>query len=266
VTVVGAGWIGAEVATAAARHGCRVSVVEQAATPVAHALPADVGQHLAPWYAEAGVDLVCGHRVATVRPSGVELVGGDALPADVVVVGVGVRPATGWLADADLDVDRGVLVGTDLAASRAGVTAPGIVAVGDAVARWSPRYGTRIRGEHWDDALRSPAVAAATLLGRPATYDPVPYVWSEQFGRFVQFAGHPGPDDRLVWRGDPTTDAAWSAFWLTPGGSIAGLLAVDRPRDLVQGRRVAEAGTRVDVELLTDPAVSVKAAVAGLAG
>ncbi|WP_026256806.1 NAD(P)/FAD-dependent oxidoreductase [Actinopolymorpha alba] len=260
VVIVGAGWIGAEVATAAARHGARVTVVEQAATPVAHALPSEVGQRLAPWYAEAGIDLLCGQRVGVVRPDGVELAGGTTLRADVVVVGVGVRPATGWLDGSGLEVDRGVLVGADLRTSL-----PGVLAVGDAAARWSPRYSTRIRGEHWDDALRAPVVAAANALGGAETYDPVPYVWSEQFGHMVQYAGIPAAGGNLVWRGDPDTDSGWAAFWLAPDGRILSLLVVDQPRDFVQGRRLAEAGTPVDPELLRDPAISVKASVAGSA-
>ncbi len=261
VVVVGAGWIGAEVATAAGKRGCQVTVVEQAATPVAHALPATVGRYLSPWYAEAGVELLCGQRVASVRQDGVDLADGRVLGADVVVVGVGVRPATRWLDGSGIELDRGILVGPDLRTSWESV-----VAVGNAVARWSPRYGERIRGEHWDDALRSPATATGSLLGRVESYDPVPYVWSEQFGRFVQYAGHPGPADQLVWRGDPTTDPTWAAIWLSPDGRMTAMLAVDRPRDLVQGRRLAEAGTQFDAELLIDPAVTVRAAVAGLAG
>ncbi len=280
VVIVGAGWIGAEVATAARTIGCRVTVVEQAPTPVAHALPPQVGRHLAPWYAESGADLLLDHQVATVGPDAVEFADGTTLRADVVLVGVGVRPATGWLAGSGLALDRGVLVGADLATDRSGV-----YAVGDVAARWSPRYGTRVRGEHWDDALRAPAVAAANLLGGEQTYDPVPYVWSEQFGRMVQYAGLPaaglppstpaageeaaGPDlpgTRLVWRGDPASDDRWSVFWLGQDDRVAAVLAVDQPRDFVAGRRIAESGAAVDPGRLADPAVSVKSSVAGSAG
>ncbi|GAA2757107.1 FAD-dependent oxidoreductase [Actinopolymorpha rutila] len=280
VVIVGAGWIGAEVATVARTVGCRVTVVEQAPTPVAHALPPQVGRHLAPWYAEAGADLLLDHRVAAVGPNTVDFADGTTLRADVVIVGVGVRPATGWLADSGLELDRGVVVGADLAAGRRGV-----YAVGDVAARWSPRYGARVRGEHWDDALRAPAVAVANLLGGAQTYDPVPYVWSEQFGRMVQYAGLPAaglpastpaagppgaepdvPGTQLVWRGDPAADDRWSVFWLDQDARVAAVLAVDQPRDFVAGRRIAESGAAVDPALLADPAVSVKSSVAGSAG
>jgi 3-phenylpropionate/trans-cinnamate dioxygenase ferredoxin reductase subunit len=257
VVIVGAGWIGAEVATAAAAYGCQVTVVEQAATPVSHALPPEVGGHFAAWYAQAGVELLLGERVELVRPDGVDLVGGRSVPADVVVVGVGVRPATGWLEGSAVELDRGVLVGPDLATS-----VPGVFAVGDSVARWSPRYDTRIRGEHWDDALRAPAVVAGNLLGAREAYDPVPYVWSEQFGRMVTYAGHPAAGERLVWRGSPG-EPSWAVCWLTATNELAAVLAVDRPRDFVQGRKLAEARTPVDPDKLADTSVNVRAAVAG---
>lgn len=261
VVIVGAGWIGAEVATAARGHGCRVTVLEQAAAPVSHALPPEVAQHLAPWYAEEGAELLLGERVAAVHPDAVDLADGRRLAADVVVVGVGVRPATGWLTGSELELAGGVAVGADLRASL-----PGVLAVGDVVARWSPRYATRIRGEHWDDALRGPVVAAANLGGGNATYDPVPYVWSEQFGRMVQYAGLSAAGERLVWRGDPTGDARWSVFWLTVDNRVAALLTVDQPRDFVQGRRLADSGAVIDPALLANPTVSVKMSVAGSAG
>ncbi|MBE1610852.1 FAD-dependent oxidoreductase [Actinopolymorpha pittospori] len=260
VVIVGAGWIGAEVATAARGHGCRVTVVEQASTPVSHALPPEVARHLAPWYAEAGAELLLGERVAAVHPDAVDLADGRRLAADVVVVGVGVRPATGWLTGSGLDLAGGVAVGADLRASL-----PGVLAVGDVAARWSPRYDARIRGEHWDDALRGPLVAATNLAGGDATYDPVPYVWSEQFGRMVQYAGLSAAGARWVWRGDPSADARWSVFSLTLDNRIAALLAVDQPRDFVQGRRLADSGAVIDPVLLANPTVSVKMSVAGSA-
>jgi hypothetical protein len=102
---------------------------------------------------------------------------------------------------------------------------------------------------------------AAHIVGEEAgPYDPVPYFWSEQFGRFVQYAGHHAEADTLVWRGDPE-QAAWSVCWLKDGRLVA-LLAVGRPRDLAQGRRLIEAGARMDPALLPDPARPLKKAVA----
>jgi len=255
VVVVGAGWIGAEVATAAARHGCAVTVVEAAPAPLSVALGAEVGAHTAPWYAEAGVSLRAGEPVSGLDGAAVVLAGGEALPADVVVEGIGVRPELGWLAGSGVEVDPGsggVAVDAGLRASL-----PGVVAVGDCAARYSPRTGGRVRTEHWDDALRGPEVAAASLLGGSAVYDPVPYVWSEQFGRYLQWTGwRDGPP--ALWRGDPDRDRAWAAGWLAPDGRLTGFLAVGRPRDAVQARRAIDAGRVPDPDRLADPAVPVR--------
>jgi 3-phenylpropionate/trans-cinnamate dioxygenase ferredoxin reductase subunit len=102
-------------------------------------------------------------------------------------------------------------------------------------------------------------VAAATLLGTPGSYDPVPYVWSEQFGRYVQWVGW-RTGDPVVWRGDPAGPTGWAAGWLDDEGRLAGFLAVDRPKDVAQARRVIESGRVVDPAKLADPAVQVRAA------
>jgi len=256
VVVVGAGWIGAEVATAAAYRGCAVTVVEAAPTPLAVALGVEVGAKVAPWYAEAGIELRTGAAVSTVDGAGVALAGGEHLPADAVVEGIGVRPVLDWLAGSGVDVDPasgGVVVDEGCRSTLAGV-----YAVGDCAARWSPRRGIRVRTEHWDDALHAPAVAAAALLGDgSAAYDPVPYVWSEQFGRYLQWAGwRDGPPS--VWRGDPDADPSWAAAWLDGAGRLTGFLAVDRKREAAVARRAIDAGLVPDPAKLADPSVRLR--------
>ncbi|MGH3096292.1 MAG: NAD(P)/FAD-dependent oxidoreductase [Streptosporangiales bacterium] len=253
LAVVGAGWIGAELATAARAAGCAVTVVEAAATPLATALPAPIAELTTGWWEVAGVDLRLSTAVRAVEPDGLALEGGEHLGADDVVVAVGVRPEVGWLAGSGLDIADAVRVDAGLRA------APRVWAVGDVAAWWSERYAEHVRVEHWDNALRGPEVAAATLLGEQVTYDPVPYVWSEQFGRYVQYAGRPRAGDAQVWRGDPENEAAWSVCWVRDG-RITAVLGVDRPRDAVQARRMAERGTPVDEGRLADPGVSVKQA------
>ncbi len=250
VVVVGAGWIGAEAATAAAAAGCRVTVVEAAAAPLSGALGA-VGALTAPWYAAAGIELRTSTAVEAVEPGAVLLVGGERLEADVVVVGVGASPDVDWLAGSGLELDRGVVVDEHLAASW-----PGVVAVGDCAAWWSPRFGDRLRVEHWDDALRAPAAAVATLLGRPTVHDPVPYFWSEQLGHRVQHVGHAAAADAVVHRGGPGDPDGWAVGWFT-GERLVALLAVDRPRDLAQARK--RIGTAVDSARLADPGIPLKA-------
>lgn len=253
LAIVGAGWIGAEVATAAAAAGCTVTVVEAARAPLAGAVGRDVGERTVRWYHEAGIDLCLGTSVDGIEPGGLTLSDGRGLPADEVLVAVGVRPEVGWLAASAVALDDGVTVDERLAAG------PAVVAVGDCAAWWSPRFARRLRVEHWDTALHSPDTAAATLLGGDAAYDPVPYFWSEQHGRMLQYAGHHPAADELVWRGDPAGEG-WSACWLRDG-VLVGILTVDRPRDLLQGRRLIGTAAAVDRERLADPSVPVRAAV-----
>lgn len=258
VVVVGAGWIGAEVATAAAARGCRVTVLEVGTAPLVASLGAVAGERLAWWYPAAGVDLRTGAAVIEADSRGVRLAGTGRVDADLVVEAIGVRPALGWLDGSGVDVDPasgGVLV------DEAGRTSvDNVVAVGDCAARWSPRTGRRVRTEHWDDALHAPTVVAGTLLGSPGVYDPVPYVWSEQFGRYVQWVGWRGDEAPAVWRGDPAGPDGWSAAWLDRDGRLTGLIAVDRPRDAAQARRLVDAGATPDPGRLADLEVPLKAA------
>ncbi|MFI9765597.1 NAD(P)/FAD-dependent oxidoreductase [Streptomyces sp. NPDC052415] len=258
IVVVGAGWIGAEFATAAREAGCSVTVVEAGDRPLAGALPAEVAAPMAAWYADCGADLRTHARVARVEPGAVVLDDGSLLPADAVVVGIGARPATAWLAGSGVELGaHGEVVADDHL--RTGV--PDVYAVGDCASFPSARYGERLLVHHWDNALQGPRTVAADIVGEaPLVYDPVPYFWSEQFGRFVQYAGHHASADTTVWRGDPA-GPAWTVCWLREGRLIA-LLAVGRPRDLAQGRRLIESGTRMDPALLEDPARPLKKATA----
>jgi 3-phenylpropionate/trans-cinnamate dioxygenase ferredoxin reductase subunit len=255
LAIVGAGWIGAELATAAAARGCAVTVLEAAAVPAAAALGEAAGATMVPWYAAAGVDLRLGQPVESVQEGGLALPGGGWLEADLIVTAVGVRPSTGWLDGSGVDLGNGIAVD-----SRLRTSVPGVYAAGDCAAFWSRRYGRRLRVEHWDTALHSPTVAAANTLGAEQDYDPVPYFWSEQFGRMVQYVGHHEPEDRLIWRGDPAA-ARWAACWVsgTAGTDrLVAVLAVGRPRDMLQGRRLMEAGQAVDAARLADPDVPVR--------
>jgi 3-phenylpropionate/trans-cinnamate dioxygenase ferredoxin reductase component len=256
LAIVGAGWIGAELATAAAARGARVTVLEAAAAPLAGAVGAEVGALTAGWYQEAGVELRLGQPVESVEPGGLALPGGGWLAADEVVAAVGVRPEVGWLEGSGIAVDRGVATDEQLRTS-----VPGVFAVGDCAAFWSLRYRRRLRFEHWDVALQAPAVVAANLLGGTDTYDPVPYFWSEQFGRMIQYVGFHGGADRMMLRGDPAA-RQWSVCWLA-GDRLVALLAVNSPRDQIQARRVIQAAAEVDLARLSDPATPVRDAVRG---
>ena len=256
IVVVGAGWIGAEFATAAREAGCTVTVVEAADRPLAGALPAEVAAPMTDWYAQYGVELITHARVAGIEPGTVILADGRELAAGAVVVGIGARPATGWLAGS------GIALGPDgaiTADEHLRTSLPDVYAVGDCASFPSGRYGERLLVHHWDNALQGPRTVAANVVGEaPQVYDPVPYFWSEQFGRFVQYAGHHTAADTMVWRGDPA-DASWSVLWLREGALVA-LLAVGRARDLAQGRKLILSGARLDPDLAADPSVPLKAA------
>lgn len=224
LVVIGAGWIGAEVAGVAAAAGVEVTVVEAAAAPLAGALGSAVGELTVPWYAATGVRLLTGVAVAEVRPDSVRLTNGRQYPADVVLVAVGSRPASGWLGtalphdpDGSLRVDAGYGV----------IGVPGHVrAVGDAARRWSPRHGW-VPGGHWDGALRGPATAVRALLARSVVpprsevgddgtpADPAPYVFSTQLGHDLALCGQHRAGDDVVLRGDPTATGGWTALWFT---------------------------------------------------
>ncbi|MER7346661.1 FAD-dependent oxidoreductase [Streptomyces aurantiacus] len=258
VVVVGAGWIGAEFTTAARDAGCSVTVVEAADRPLAGALPAEVAAPMAAWYADAGAELRTHARVERVEPGSVFLDDGTRLPAGAVVVGIGARPATAWL------VGSGIALGAHhevLADEHLRTSAPDVYAVGDCASFPSGRYGERLLVHHWDNAIQGPRTVAANIIGEsPAVYDPIPYFWSEQFGRFVQYVGHHAPGDELIWRGDPTTPA-WTVCWLRDG-ALSALLAVGRPRDLAQSRKLIDSAVRLDPTLTADPAIPLKGAVA----
>ncbi|MGY4643298.1 NAD(P)/FAD-dependent oxidoreductase [Cellulomonas sp. URHB0016] len=255
LVVIGAGWIGAEVAGVAAAAGVDVTVVEAAAGPLGSALGVGVGRLTAPWYAAAGVRLLCDVRVVDVRPDGVTLADGRVLPADVVLAAVGARPATGWLAgavprepDGSLRVDEGFAV----------VGAPTHVrAVGDVALRRSARHGW-VPGGHWDGALRGPTVLVEDLLHGPVVSpaDVAPYVFSTQLGHELALFGQAGPDDEVVLRGDPRTTDGWTAVWFRRGtDETAAILTVDRPRDVGAARRLfgARGLPRLDRRLVRDP-------------
>lgn len=176
-----------------------MTVVEAAGRPLAGTLPAEVAVPMADWYAESGAVLRTHARVARVEPGAVVLEDGARLPAGAVVVGIGARPATGWLAGSGIALGAH---GEVLADDRLRSSAPDVYAVGDCASFPSARYGERLLVHHWDNALQGPRTVAAHIAGEEADpYDPVPYFWSEQFGRFVQYAGHHAEADTLVWRG-----------------------------------------------------------------
>jgi NADPH-dependent 2,4-dienoyl-CoA reductase/sulfur reductase-like enzyme len=246
VVVVGAGFIGSEVASTASGMGSQVTVVEALAVPLAGALGEEMGRACGELHAEGGVDLRLGVGVETVltsgtgeeqRVTGARLSDGVVLEADAVVVGIGVAPATGWLEGSGLEVADGVVCDASLHA------APGVVAAGD-VARWPYRpAGGDLRLEHWENAAGQGRHAAASLLAGTAAepFEPVPYFWSDQYGVKIQFVGETQPGDEVVVVEGSVADRRFVACYGREGRLVAAL-AFHRPRLLMRYRSLLEGG------------------------
>jgi NADPH-dependent 2,4-dienoyl-CoA reductase/sulfur reductase-like enzyme len=238
VAVVGAGFIGCEVAATARQAGLEVTVLEPLAAPVVRALGTEVGGVIAAVHADHGVDLRLEVGVTGIAGAGrveeVALTDGSSLPADVVVVGIGVAPNTAWLEASGLTVADGVVCDATCLA------APGIVAAGD-VARWPhPEHGD-LRIEHWDNAQDQGAHAARTLLehlagGRGEPFAPVPWFWSDQYDRKVQVAGRAGPDCDVEVVEGSVADRRFVALY-GRGGRVAGVLGMNMPARVVRWRQ-----------------------------
>lgn len=257
VAIVGAGWIGNEVATQAAARNLKVTVIDTAPAPLAHALPAAVTRHIVPWYAGQGVDLRLNSRVAGADDRGVLLADGGRVDADAVIMGVGARPATGWLGGSGVPLGRDGAVETD-DSLRAG---PGPVFAAGDIVRWpSALFGERLRVEHWDHAAASGRAAARNLLGPAEPYDPVPYFWSEQLGRRIHHVGHHHPADLLTLRGDPAEPGPWAALWFRER-RLRAALTIDDPRLARSARRLIAERALLSPHRASDPDVPLNSAL-----
>ncbi|MFI9414202.1 NAD(P)/FAD-dependent oxidoreductase [Nocardia gamkensis] len=257
LVIIGAGWIGLEVAAAARSAGVEVTVVERADLPLLAVLGPEMAQVFADLHRANGVDFRFGAQVdaitteeaiATDVANGVRLTDGSTIEADAILVAVGARPNVDLAADGGLAVDDGVLVDERLATSD-----PDIVAVGDIAAQQHPVLDRRIRVEHWANALNQPAVAAATMLGEQASYDRLPYFFTDQYDLGMEYTGFAAPGEyaRVVVRGD-TAAREFVAFWLDSDNRVLAGMNVnvwdvtDRIKELIL------AGDPVDPDRLAD--------------
>jgi 3-phenylpropionate/trans-cinnamate dioxygenase ferredoxin reductase subunit len=255
VVVIGGGWIGLELAAAARLRGAAVALVEMLDLPLERVLGPELGRVFADLHREHDVDLRLGVGVREIRgdagrATAVVLTDGTELPADLVLVGVGIAPATGLAEAAGLDVDNGVLVDASLRTSD-----PDIFAAGDVANMLNPVFGERLRVEHWANALNGGPAAARAMLGRDVTFDQVPYFFSDQYDLGMEYAGYapPGRYDQVVFRGDVAA-REFIAFWLRDGRVVAGMNVniwdvTDDIQDLIR------AGGAVDTARLADPKV-----------
>ncbi|WP_372697444.1 NAD(P)/FAD-dependent oxidoreductase [Arthrobacter sp. JSM 101049] len=220
LAVVGAGWIGLEVAASARQAGMEVTVVAPGSTPLGSVLGQEIGAHFAALHRANGVELRLGTQVSGIierdgRAAGLETSAGE-VPADVVLIAIGAVPATGLAEAAGLDVANGVLVDSALRTSD-----PDILAVGDVANAQNTRLG-RLRVEHWDNAIRQGTLAAQTILGHDDRYDWLPYFFTDQFDLGMEYVGHAGPDAQTVIRGK-LESGEFIAFWLEDGTVAAAM-------------------------------------------
>ncbi|MGY1668813.1 NAD(P)/FAD-dependent oxidoreductase [Geodermatophilus sp. SYSU D00696] len=257
VVVVGAGWIGLEVAAAARAHGHRVTVVEPQPTPLHGVLGPLMGEVFARLHRSHGVDLrtrtgVRGVVAPAGRVTGVELDGGEQVPADLVVVGIGVVPETGLAAAAGLDVADGIRTDAALRTS-----APDVYAAGDVAAADHPLYGRPVRVEHWANALNQGPAAARSVLGQEVAYDRVPYFFSDQYELGMEYSGLGRPEHTVVTRGDPE-EGPFIAFWLDGAGRVTAGMNVDVWDVTEAVQALVRAGHPVDPAALTDPDIPIE--------
>ena len=252
VAVIGAGWIGLETAAAARAAGVEVTILEAAELPLLRVLGREAAQVFAGLHRDHGVDLRFGVQVAEITASdgladGVRLADGTHVPADAVIVGVGITPNVQLAEAASLEVRNGIVTDARLQTSD-----PDIYAAGDVASADHPVLGKHIRVEHWYNALHQPQTAARAMLGQDAVYDRVPYFYTDQYDLGMEYAGYvePGGYDLVVFRGD-VPQREFIAFWLSGGRVLAGMnVNIWDVNDTIQA--VVRGGASVDAARLAD--------------
>lgn len=250
LVVIGAGFIGLEVASSAQVLGVPTVVLEALPVPLERSLGPEIGRSVMGWHRSKGTDLRAGVGVDGIvrdrdgRPRGVQLSDGSVVPGDTVVVGIGVAPVTDWLAGSGIDVADGVRCDSYLRVLSGGHPVPGVVAAGDVV-RWDhPAYGESVRVEHWTHATESGDAAARTLLQgeQGGQYAPTPYFWSDQHGFKLQFVGRAAPgDETAVLEGSFDEDRVLIAYG--SGGRLVGALGIRRAARVMALQRMINAGS-----------------------
>jgi 3-phenylpropionate/trans-cinnamate dioxygenase ferredoxin reductase subunit len=252
LVVVGSGWIGAEVAASARQKGCQVTMIEMASLPLERVLGPELGEIYVDLHRGHGVEFLPETTVDRFEGHGsVERVlthDGSSIETDFVVVGIGVAPRAGLLETAGVRVDNGVLVDEHLEAS-----VPGVFAAGDVANARHPFYGRHLRVEHWANALKQGPIAARAMLGKSASYNEIPYFFSDQYEVGMEYSGFATEWDEVVFRGD-LESREFVAFWVMDERVVAGMNvnvweAHDAIRELIRSRR------RVEPHTLADPDV-----------
>jgi len=253
LAVVGAGWIGLEVAASARQRGVNVTVVETAKLPLLGAVGEEVGAVFAALHRDHGVDLRLDSEVKQIatadgKATGLRLGDGSSVAADAVLVAVGAQPNIELADQAGLSTgDGGLLVDASLRTSD-----HDIYAVGDIAAAEHPLFGSRIRTEHWANALKQPAVAAAGMLGEKAEYTELPYFFTDQYDLGMEYAGYAPTYNRVVFRGD-VDGREFVAFWLDADDRVLAGMNVNIWDVLDDVKSLIRSRTTVDPDKLADP-------------
>lgn len=257
VVLIGAGWIGLELAAAARGYGNRVTVVAPDRVPLATALGEEMGTMFRELHEQHGVEFLLEQGVEAIEVgedgavSGVALKG-RTVPADLVIVGIGAAPVTALAETAGLEIDRGILVDERMRSS-----VPDILAAGDAANAFHPLLGERLRSEHWANAIASGKVAASTMLGGDAVLDDIPYFYTDQYDLGMEYSGF-GPlakDAEVVIRGDLAAREL-IAFWVVKDRVVAGMnVNVWDVNEEIQ--RLIRDRVTVDRQRLADPSVEL---------
>jgi 3-phenylpropionate/trans-cinnamate dioxygenase ferredoxin reductase subunit len=263
VVVIGAGWIGAEVAASARQKGLEVALVERSDVPLEHVLGREIGAIYAQLHRDRGVELHAGVGLAAFEGDGrverVRLADGQTLACDFVVVGVGVTPRTRLAEWAGIGVNNGILV-----SNRLETTVAGVFAAGDVANAFHPFYGRTLRVEHWANALNQPTTAAQAMLDKPGAYERLPYFFSDQYDVGMEYTGYATEWDEVVLRGNPAA-LKFIAFWLKRGRVLAGMNVnvwdVAEPiRMLIESREAVDVARLRDTDVQLEELVGATAA------
>jgi 3-phenylpropionate/trans-cinnamate dioxygenase ferredoxin reductase component len=247
VVLIGAGFVGLEIAATATRLGIEVTVVEAAAVPLGSVIGERLGVECARMHRDHGVDIRANAAVSTVRTTAEEVIvefgDGPPLTADAAVVGIGITPNTAAAAASGLHTDDGIIVDAQ------GRTAiPNVYAAGDVARRRSERAGRHVRVEHFDNANKQGAAVANAIVGRDGICDDASWFWSDQYDHNIQFLGTASASDELVMRGS-IDERDFTAFHLD-GDMLCGAFTIDRGEDIMVTRELL--GRRVNAALLAD--------------
>ncbi|HXG37126.1 MAG TPA: FAD-dependent oxidoreductase [Dehalococcoidia bacterium] len=256
--VIGAGFIGAEIAASARMKGVEVTMLEIAPVPMGRALSEDVGKIYAEIHREHGVDLRLNDGIERFegekRVQRVVGTSGQTVECDFVVVGVGIVPETNLVEGTGIETGNGIMVN-----EYCETNAPGVYAAGDVANFYSAFLGERVRLEHWSNAQNQAAAAAKNMLGEREVYIDVPWFWSDQYDINLQLIGHPRNWDQVVFRGN-VEERRFTVFYLKDGG-LQAALALNRGGDIRPCREVIKAGIPVDPQQLQDEGVNLRTLV-----